>query len=195
MKAKKGQSVFLPGGTGGLGAMVIPIAKYMGLRVITSGSESGQERMLAMGVEQFINYKQQNYIDLLSNIDYVIDTLGPSELRNELKILKPHGKLVSLKGVPNRRFAKDNDFSLLKTLLFGFVGSKYDRMAEKQGKEYHFFFVQSNGEQLKKVAEILELNSIKPTIDKVYPFTQINEALDHVAKGHAQGKVIVTFES
>lgn len=194
LKAQAGQSVFLPGGTGGLGAMVIPIAKQMGLRVITSGSESGRERMLAMGVDQFINYKEQNYADVLSSIDYVIDTLGPNDIDQQLKILKPYGKLVSLKGMPNYRFAVDNDFPFWKKILFKLAGGKYDRMAAKQQKEYHFFFVQANGEQLQKVANILENNNIKPTLDSVYDFAQVSQALDKVAQGHAQGKVVVTFE-
>jgi len=194
LKAHAGESVFLPGGTGGLGAMVIPIAKQMGLQVITSGSESGRERLLAMGADKFINYKEQNYADILSNLDYVIDTLGPNDIEQELKILKPHGKIVSLKGVPNYRFAMENGYPLWKKVLFKLAGSKYDRMASKQHKEYHFFFVKENGRQLQVVTDILESNNIKSTVDSVYDFSQAGQALEKVAKGHAQGKVIVTFE-
>lgn len=194
LKAHAGESVFLPGGTGGLGAMVIPIAKQMGLQVITSGSERGRERLLTMGADKFINYKEQNYADILSNLNYVIDTLGPNDIEQELKILKPHGKIVSLKGVPNYRFAIENGYPLWKKVLFKLAGSKYDRMAAKQHKEYHFFFVKENGKQLQLVANILESNNIKSTIDSVYDFTQVGQALKKVAQGHAQGKVVVTFE-
>lgn len=193
-KAQAGQSVFIPGGTGGLGSMAIPIAKQMGLRVITSGSENGRERMLSMGADQFINYKEQHYADVLSGIDYVLDTLGTNDIEQELEILKPYGKLVSLKGVPNYRFAVESGFPLWKKILFKFAGGRYDRMAAKQNKEYHFFFVQANGEQLHKVAKILENHNIKPTIDSVYEFSQVSQALDKVAQGHAQGKIVVTFE-
>ena len=48
-------------------------------------------------VDQFINYKEQYYADVLS-------TLGPNEIEQELKILKQNGKIVSLKAVPNYRF-------------------------------------------------------------------------------------------
>jgi NADPH:quinone reductase-like Zn-dependent oxidoreductase len=191
LKAQAGESVFLPGGTGGLGAMVIPIAKQMGLQVITSGSESGRERLLAMGADKFINYKEQNYVDILSNLNFVIDTLGPNDIEQELKILKPYGKIVSLKGVPNYRFAIENGYPLWKKVLFKLAGSKYDRMAAKQHKEYHFFFVKENGKQLQVVANILESNNIKSTIDSVYDFSQVGQALKKVAQGHAQGKVVV----
>lgn len=194
LKVQAGESVFLPGGTGGVGAMMIPIAKQMGLRVITSGSESGRERMLAMGVDRFINYKEQHYADVLSNLDYVIDTLGPKDIEQELKVLKPYGKIVSLKGIPNHRFAIESGFPLWKRVLFKLAGSKYDRMAEKQEKEYHFFFVKANGKQLQYVANLLESHDIKPSIDSVYDFSEVEQALKKVALGHAQGKVIVTFK-
>lgn len=47
-------------------------------------------------LDKFDNYKEQHYGDVLSDLDYVIDTLGPKDIEDELKILKPYGKLVSL---------------------------------------------------------------------------------------------------
>ncbi|MBP6467841.1 MAG: NADP-dependent oxidoreductase [Fusobacteriaceae bacterium] len=194
LKVKSHESIFLPGGTGGLGGILIPIAKKMELKVITNGSENGYDRLLKMGVDKYINYKEENYEDILSNIDYVIDTLGPNDIDKELKILKPHGKIVSLKGIPNYKFALENRYPLWKRLLFKLVGNKYDRMASKQDKEYYFFFVKENGEQLAKVSNILESHNIKPAIDSVYDFTKINEALEKVSQGHAQGKIVITFK-
>lgn len=71
--------------------MAIPIAKSMGLTVITSGSERGRSRTLSIGADQFIDYKTEHYADILSDIDYVIDTLGADEIKAELSILKPQG--------------------------------------------------------------------------------------------------------
>lgn len=98
LRAQPNKKLFIPGGTGGFGAMAIPIAKSMGLYVITSGGERGRSRTLSIGANQFINYKAENYANILSDIDYVIDTLGTKEIKAELGILKPQGKLVSLKG-------------------------------------------------------------------------------------------------
>lgn len=114
LHAQPNKKLFIPGGTGGFGAMAIPIAKSMGLYVITSGSERGKSRILSIGADQFINYKAENYANILSDIDYVIDTLGTKEIKAELGILKPQGKLVSLKAGPNYRFAVDNHFPLWK---------------------------------------------------------------------------------
>ncbi|QYR22254.1 NADP-dependent oxidoreductase [Paenibacillus sp. sptzw28] len=193
LHAQPNKKLFIPGGTGGFGAMAIPIAKSMGLYVITSGSERGRSRTLSIGADQFINYKEENYADVLSDIDYVIDTLGTKEIKAEMGILKPHGKLVSLKAAPNYQFAADQNFPLWKRLLFGLVGSRIDSLARKHQIEYRFIFVQANGSQLQEITKLVEQENIKPSIDSVYHFNDINEALVKVSTGHSQGKVIVTF--
>ncbi|KAF6574816.1 NADP-dependent oxidoreductase [Paenibacillus polymyxa] len=187
------KKLFIPGGTGGFGAMAIPIAKSLGLFVITSGSERGRSRILSIGADQFINYKAENYANILSDIDYVIDTLGTKEIKAELGILKPQGKLVSLKAGPNYRFAVDNRFPLWKKALFGLVGARLDSLARKNQNEYHFLFVQANGSQLQDITKLVEQKNIKPSIDSAYTFGDINKALIKVSTGHSQGKVIVTF--
>lgn len=193
LHAQPNKKLFIPGGTGGFGAMAIPIAKSMGLYVITSGSERGRSRTLSIGADQFINYKEENYADVLSDMDYVIDTLGTKEIKAEMGILKPQGKLVSLKAAPNYQFAADWNFPLWKRLLFGLVGSRIDSLARKHQIEYRFIFVQANGSQLQEVTNLVEQENIKPSIDSVYHFNDINKALVKVSTGHSQGKVIVTF--
>ncbi|MCZ8519448.1 MULTISPECIES: NADP-dependent oxidoreductase [Paenibacillus] len=185
--------LFIPGGTGGFGAMAIPIAKSMGLYVITSGSERGRSRTLSIGADRFINYKEENYADLLSDIDYVIDTLGTKEIKNELAILKPQGKLVSLKALPNYRFAHDNHFPMWKKILFGIAGARLDWLAARHNKEYRFLFVQANGSQLQEMTTLIEKEKITPSIDSIYHFDDMNKALLKVSTGRSQGKVVVTL--
>lgn len=53
-------------------------------------------------------------------------------------------------------FAKRNGLSWFKRILFTLAGNKFDSAARKQGKEYRFMFVRSDGKQLKRVTEIVE---------------------------------------
>lgn len=191
LQPKKGEKIFISGGTGGFGAMAIPIAKSFGLEVITNGNTTGKERVLQLGADQFLDYKTQDYTQILKDVDYVIDTLGGAELEKQFKILKKGGKLVSLKGMPNRRFAEKMNLAWWKKLIFGLVGKKFDNLAKKNGQEYHFIFVTSNGNQLQKVADILEQHQIKPTIDEVFSFEKTNEALEKIATKFSQGKTIL----
>ena len=80
----------------------------------------------------------------------------------------------------------------LKKQLFTLAGSKYDKAARKQGKEYRFVFVRSNGGQLQKITEIVEKQQVKPAVDsRVFSLDQANEALQLVAKGQLNGKVMI----
>ena len=105
MKPKKGETLFISGGTGSLGAMAIPVAKSYGLTVITNGNGASEERVRRLGADRFIDYKKEDYAKALSNVDYVLDTLGDRELEREFSILKDGGSLVSLRGMPNGEFA------------------------------------------------------------------------------------------
>jgi NADPH:quinone reductase-like Zn-dependent oxidoreductase len=106
MQVKRGKTIFISGGTGGLGAMAIPLAKAKGLTVITSGNAANEQRVLDLGADRFINYQTDDYSKLLSNVDYVLDTLGGKETEKQMTILKKGGQIVSLKGMPNIAFAK-----------------------------------------------------------------------------------------
>lgn len=195
LEAKPGESLLIPGGSGSFGQMAVPIAKALGLRVIVTGNERVREQFLAMGVDQYIDYKKENYWELLSDIDYVIDTLGPAEFAHELSVLKKGGRLVSLRTGPNKAFAVQHHFTGLKKLLFTLAGSKYDKAAQKQGKEYRFLFVRSDGVQLQKITEIVEQQKIQPVVDsRVFSLEQANEALRLVAKGPLNGKVILQIK-
>ena len=156
MEAKEGKTLFISGGTGSLGAMAIPLAKAKGLIVVTNGSIGNKERVLKLGVDRFIDYKTEDYSQTLSQVDYVLDTLGGSEIEKQFSIMKEGGQLVSLRAMPNGSFAK--------------------RM------------------QLQEVADIFSELQIKPSIDRVYKFADVNQALDKVANGHSKGKTVLTFD-
>ena len=191
MNIKSGESIFISGGTGSLGAMAIPIAKSFGLKVMTSGSARNEERVTALGVDEFFDYRTQDYSEILSDVDYVLDTLGEKELEKEFKILKHGGSLVSLKGLPNKEFAERMGFSFVKKTLFGFAGKKFDKLANKKNQKYYFIFVESNGSQLEKVSEIFEQNKIEVSVDEIYDLSDVNNALKKVDKGGSKGKTLI----
>lgn len=193
IKAEAGKTIFISGGTGGFGAMAIPIAKARRLTVITSGSGKNAERVKALGADQFLDYRKSDYSKILSDIDYVIDSLGGTELGKQFGVLRRGGKLASLRGMPNGEFAVRSGMSFIKRCLFRAAGWKYDRMAAKNGQKYYFIFVRSNGEQLAEAAEILVRSGVRPAVDSVYELDDVNEALEKVARGGSNGKTIIKF--
>ncbi|MDO4913022.1 MAG: NADP-dependent oxidoreductase [Bifidobacteriaceae bacterium] len=195
MNAQPGKTIFISGGTGGVGAMAIPIAKAKGLTVITNGDGASAERVISLGADKFIDYKKEDYTQIVHNVDYVLDTLGGKETEKQMSIMKKGGHLVSLRAMPNGSFAKRMNMPKWKQILFGLAGRKFDKLAQQYGVHYHFIFVKSDGKQLQEVADIFNKIQIKPSIDTVYQFEQINEALNKIANGRSRGKTIISFEN
>ena len=94
LKAKPGESLFIPGGSGSFGQMAVPIAKELGLSVVVSGNKRAKEAITALGAERYIVYTEENYEEVLPHLDYVIDTLGEREFEKELSILRKGGRCL-----------------------------------------------------------------------------------------------------
>lgn len=191
MGVKPGGKLFISGGTGSVGAMAIPIAKDMGLYVATSGNGNSAERMSELGVDEFIDYKKQDFANVVHDVDYVLDTLGDKVLPKEFQILKQGGTLVSLRGMPNGAFAKRMGMGWVKRLLFSIAGRKYDKMAARRRQTYQFMFVHADGRGLARISRIFEEKHVQPSVDGVFSLDEVNAALQKVKAGGSKGKTIL----
>ena len=194
LELKQGQSLFISGGSGGFGAMAIPLAKAFGYPVYTSGSAENRDRVMALGADLYFDYKTEDYSEFLHDVDGVISSVGVKELPKEFSILKPGGHLVALQGMPNRRFAKRNQLTAVQTALFSMTGLKYDRMAAKHGVTYDFMFCGAADKDLKLAVQILEEKGIKPNIAEVLPLDEVNEALEMEAGHGKKGRIVLTMD-
>ena len=194
MDAKSGERIFISGGTGSFGAMAIPIAKSLGYRISTSGSGSNRERVMKLGADEFFDYRNQDYSELLHDVDYVIDTVGDRELEKEFKILKHGGKLISLKGMPNPEFAERVGLGYFKKLILKCFGRGNDNMAERKNQRYFFLFVKSSGSQLAQVSKIFEENKIECSIDEIFDLNDVDNALKKVLQGGSKGKTLLKID-
>ena len=121
--------------------------------------------------------------------------MGERELPDEFAVLKPGGHLVSLRGMPNGRFAKREGLPTLKRALFGLAGRKLDKMAARKQQTYDFIFVHEDGTQLARVAELFPAEKpLAVSIDGTYGLDQVNDALERVRSGHSQGKTLLRIE-
>ena len=191
MKPKKGERIFISGGTGSLGAMAIPVAKSYGLTVMTNGNGASEERVRRLGADRFLDYRKEDYAKVLSDVDYVLDTLGDRELEKEFRILKDGGSLVSLRGMPNGEFAARTGMPLFKRLLLKLAGRKYDQLAARRNQKYYFIFVHEDGAALERISELFGQNHLEASVDGVFSLDDVNEALKKVASGGSKGKTIL----
>ncbi|MFC4304028.1 NADP-dependent oxidoreductase [Cohnella boryungensis] len=194
LKLQKDQKILIHAGSGGVGTFAIQLAKLMGAYVATTASDKGYELVKSLGADRIINYRKENFEELLTGYDAVYDTLGGSILKKSFQILKPSGKIVSISGLPNARFGKEAQLGWLKTTLLSIVSRKLAALEKKTRTSYHFLFMQPSGVQLKKIKEFIEEGRIIPIIDKVFQFAEAPQALKYLEGGSAKGKVVIKIK-
>lgn len=188
-----GQKVFIPAGSGGIGTWAIQLAKHLGARVGTTTSAGNMELVRRLGADEVIDYKTQNFEDLLNGYDAVLGTVRGDTIEKSIDIVKPGGKIVSLVGPLDVAFARAKQLNFILRFIFGLMSRKIIRLSSKKDIAYSFLFVHTDGAQLGAIGKLVEEERILPVIDKIFPFEQAKDALAYLAQGHAKGKVVVTM--
>ena len=191
MAIQRGQKVFIPAGSGGIGTFAIQLAKYLGATVATTASRQNIDLVKQLGADQVIDYKTQAFENLLHDYDFVLGTVRGDGIEKALKILKPHAQIVSLIGPPDAAFARKRGMNVVMQWVFALISRNIIKLAKKRNIEYAFLFVHPDGQQLAAIASIIDEGYIKPVIDQVFSFDQSLKALAYLETGRAKGKVVV----
>jgi NADPH:quinone reductase-like Zn-dependent oxidoreductase len=191
---KRGQKVFVPAGSGGIGTFAIQLAKHLGAKVGTTVSAGNVELVRSLGADEVVDYKKQEFEEVLRDYDAVLGTVRGDALLKSLRILKRNSSIVSLIGPPDAAFARSRGMNFVMKTVFGLLSGKIIRAGRKNGTAYSFLFVHPDGGQLTEIGELLTTGKIRPVIDKVFPFAEAKEALAYLEKGRAKGKVVVRMK-
>jgi NADPH:quinone reductase-like Zn-dependent oxidoreductase len=186
--------VFIPAGSGGIGTFAIQLAKYLGAKVGTTTSTGNVDLVRSLGADEVIDYKKQEFEDVLRDYDAVLGTVRGDALEKSLRILRPKSAVVSLIGPPDTAFARGRGMNSFMLFVFGLLSRKIIRRAKKRGVAYSFLFVHPDGGQLAEIGELFKAGRIRTVIDKVFPFEQAKEALAYLEQGRAKGKVVVQMK-
>src|SRR6058998_3307422 len=169
---KPGHKVFIPAGAGGIGTFAIQLAKYLGAKVATTTSTGNVELVGSLGADKVIDYQKQKFEDVLRDYDAVLGTLPGESLEKSFQILTSKSSVVSLVGPPDAAFGRSKGMNFFMVFVLGLLGRKVHRLAKKRDTDYSFLLVNPDGQQLAEIGKLLDAGSIRPVIDKVFPFDQ-----------------------
>ncbi|GAA4236781.1 NADP-dependent oxidoreductase [Postechiella marina] len=169
----KGDKVLIQAGSGGVGHFAIQIAKNYGAYVITTASAKNKDFVLSIGADEAIDYHTQNFEDILTEIDFVLDTQGGNVLLNSVKVVKENGHVFTTTGTDFPEEAKE--------------------IAKANKVNLSGMLVKSDSNDMNILKDMLESGAIKPNIYKTFAFEAMADAHIEVEKGRTVGKVIVTI--
>lgn len=192
---KPGQKVLIHAGSGGVGVMAIQLAKHLGATVATTAGASGAELVRGLGADVVVDYRTEDFAKLLSGYDVALNSLDGETLERSLDVLKPGGKLISISGPPDPAFARAQGLNWIVRQVIGLGSRKIRGRAKARQVDYAFLFMRADGEQLDRITALIEAGDIRPVIDRVVPFEDLNDALAYTETGRAKGKVVVSLKS
>ncbi|UKT64489.1 NADP-dependent oxidoreductase [Pedobacter mucosus] len=171
---KAGQQVFIQGASGGIGSFAVQFAKSKGAFVIASASTGNVDFLKQIGADEVIDYKTQNFNELLREIDLVFDASSLRDNNERLKaisVLKNGGIFVSVN--VDFPFNEKVNEALAKRNIKGkmVAGQKHENLAE--------------------IAKLIEEGKVTVIVSKVYPIAQVAEAHEESIKGHVRGKLVL----
>lgn len=176
-----GQTVVVLG-TGGVSIFALQIAKAAGCRVIvTSSSNDKLEQAKSLGADSVINYREKpqwskevRRLTDMEGADLIVEVGGAGTLEESIKAVKFFGH-ISLIGI---LAGGSKDLNLLPILM--------------QNVRVQGVLVGSRA-ALAELAKAVQLNGIRPVIDRVFEFGDLPEALAYLRDGRHFGKVCIHF--
>ena len=189
--AKSGQRILIHAGSGGVGTFAVQYAKHLGLHVTSTTSSKNADFVASLGADHVIAYDRDNYLQQDGNYDIVYDTLGGAFTVDAFKVVKRGGVVISLSGPPDRDFARREGAGLLVGIVVWLMGRKVYAASAAAGARYEWSFTESNGDQLRDIAALVEGGAIRPVVDREFAFEQLPDALTYLEAGRARGKVVL----
>lgn len=151
--------------------------------------------MRELGADEVIDYTSQDFSQILSGYDLVVDSVGGENLTKSLGVLAPGGLAIGVTGPPDAGFAQQLGAPKPFEFVLSFLSRKVRKAARQLGVRYSFFFMHASGAQLRDLAALYDAGRLRPVIDSTFTFDQTLQALAYVEGGKAKaGKVVITLD-
>jgi NADPH:quinone reductase-like Zn-dependent oxidoreductase len=166
-----GQRVLVHAAAGGVGHFAVQFAKLKGAYVIGTASARHEDFLRGLGIDEIVDYTTTSFENVVRDVDVVLDAVGFDVTERSLQVLKPGGTMACIVTPPD-----------------------FEAAAQRQ---IHAQYIsgQPSTEILTEIAELIDAGKVKPFIQQVFPFEQLNEAMQVSQSLHVQGKLAVTLEA
>jgi NADPH:quinone reductase-like Zn-dependent oxidoreductase len=166
LKLKRGETILIQGGAGGVAGFAIQFAKHLCARVITTTSAANMDYVRSLGADQVIDYTTQNFTRVVSGCDAVFDTVGGDVAQQSFAVLKPGGRAAFIASGAQAPKPDRSDVTALRPP------------------------VPRSRQAMDRIAELYAAKAIRPPEVKLYRLAQAAEAHRLSQGRHFRGKLV-----
>lgn len=175
-QVKPGQQVLINGAGGGAGSFMVQIAKSLGAEVTGVDSTIKLEMMRSIGADHVMDYTKEDFTKTGQRYDLILDNAAHHSPFDHRRALNPNGAYAMLGGGSWRIFQGISVGSLIS--IFG-------------NRKIRMVFLKSN-KHLEAFKELFEAGKVVPTIDKIYPLSDLTDAFRYFGNSLQTGKIVIT---
>jgi NADPH:quinone reductase-like Zn-dependent oxidoreductase len=166
LKLKRGETILIQGGAGGVAGFAIQFAKHIGAHVITTTSAANRDYVKSLGADEIIDYNTQDFTKVVSGCDAVFDTVGGDVAQKSFAVLKPGGRAAFIASGMEAPKPTRSDVTSLRPPV-----------ARARAP-------------LERIAELFLDGAIRAPEVKLYPLSEAAEAHQLSQSRHFRGKLI-----
>ncbi|HLL85794.1 MAG TPA: NADP-dependent oxidoreductase [Thermoleophilaceae bacterium] len=165
---ESGQTVLIAGAAGGVGHFAVQFAKQAGVQTIGTGSSRNRDFVLGLGVDEYVDYTQQDVAAVVSGVDVAFDTVGGATTELLLPTVREGGIIVTIAAAPPEQAARE------------------------RGVRAELLVMSRSSEELARIAELVAAGDVRVEVAEVLPLTEIRRAHELSESGHTRGKIVLS---
>ena len=166
LQLKRGETILIQGGAGGVAGFAIQFARHLGAHVIATTSAANLDYVRSLGADQVIDYNAQDFTKAVQDCDAVFDTVGGEVAQKSFAVLKPGGRAAFIASGAQAPKPERADVTALRPP------------------------VPRSRKAMERVAELYLAGAIRPPEIKLFRLAQAAEAHRLSEGRHFRGKLV-----
>ena len=167
-KLQSGERLLIQGVAGSVGTYALQFAKQAGAYVYGTDIPERSELVNSLGLDRYINYKEEAVGDVVKDADVVLDLVGGPHVQESYNVLKRGGRYVG-------------------TLVMEMPQEEPERL----GIQSYGFGAQPSAQMMAMFADMVDNGKLKVFVNRTFPLEQAAEAMDFRGKTPIPGKIVL----
>jgi NADPH:quinone reductase-like Zn-dependent oxidoreductase len=166
LQLKRGETILIQGGAGGVASFAVQLAKHIGANVITTASAANHDYLRSLGADRIIDYNADDFTKVVAGCDAVFDTVGGDVATRSFAVLRPGGRAAFIASGGTAPASPRPDVQSLRP---------------KVGRDRR---------HLERIVELMTSGAVRLPEIKVYPLSEA-VAAHRISEGrHLRGKLV-----